>query len=376
MPLLQITRIANITGLDVIGIPVVSACRPNSRSVSVSMGKGLTLAAAKASALMESIEAWHAERIAAPLRFATLRELQPETVVNTRRLPRSPMGSFDADTKILWIEADDLISGRSRWMPFDLVHTNFTLPLTATSGAFFMSSNGLASGNHLWEAVSHAICEVVERDATTIWKLRSTEAQAATKVDVTTIDDANCHEVLQRVERAGLAAGVWETTSDVGVATFLCEVVERSPGGLLPIHPSLGMGTHPKRSIALLRALTEAVQTRVMMIAGVRDDKGIDVYRRSIDRSRAGEPLARVDAPGDRLFLDAPNCDFATFEEDVAWELTQLSRVGIEEVLVVNLTRRELGVPVVRVVIPGLETAIEGPAYVPGERARRAIQAR
>lgn len=61
-PLFGITRVANVTGLDTIGIPVVMVNRPNSRGLAVSQGKGVTLAAAKASAVMESIESWHAER--------------------------------------------------------------------------------------------------------------------------------------------------------------------------------------------------------------------------------------------------------------------------------------------------------------------------
>jgi ribosomal protein S12 methylthiotransferase accessory factor len=373
LPLMGITRVANITGLDVVGVPVATACRPNARSVSVSMGKGLTLAAAKASALMESIEAWHAERIPAPLRLATVRELPPDSVVDTRRLPRASQGTVTARTKMLWIEAMDLVGGRPRWMPFDLAHTNFTLPLH-TCGAFYMSSNGLASGNHLHEALSHALCEVVERDATTLWQFRGLQAQDATRLDLTTVDDANCREVIDRIGRAGLAVAAWETTSDVGIASFFCEVVDRSPGGLLPIHPSSGMGTHPMRGIALLRALTEAVQTRVMMIAGVRDDKGIETYRRSLDPTLASERLARVNAPGARSFHEAPNHDAGSFEEDVTWEIEQLRKVGIDQILVLDLTRPEVGIPVVRVLVPGLEAPMEGPAYVPGERARRAAQ--
>src|SRR6056297_3549928 len=82
-----ITRLANVTGLDTIGIPVVMAVRPRSRSLAVSQGKGLTLAAAEASALMESVEAYHAERVAAPLRLATYAELRgTERVVDVERL--------------------------------------------------------------------------------------------------------------------------------------------------------------------------------------------------------------------------------------------------------------------------------------------------
>src|SRR2546425_9776725 len=58
-----ITRIANVTGMDTIGIPTVMVTRPNARSLSVSQGKGVDLQAAKASGIMESIEQWHAERI-------------------------------------------------------------------------------------------------------------------------------------------------------------------------------------------------------------------------------------------------------------------------------------------------------------------------
>ncbi|MEZ4302620.1 MAG: YcaO-like family protein, partial [Polyangiaceae bacterium] len=75
MPALGITRIADVTGLDHLGIPVVMVTRPNARSLSVAQGKGLSLAAAKASGLMEAIESYHAEHIHLPLRLATYREL-------------------------------------------------------------------------------------------------------------------------------------------------------------------------------------------------------------------------------------------------------------------------------------------------------------
>ncbi len=47
-----VTRLANLTGLDRIGIPVIDAIRPNSRSYSVAQGKGITLEAAKVSGVM------------------------------------------------------------------------------------------------------------------------------------------------------------------------------------------------------------------------------------------------------------------------------------------------------------------------------------
>src|SRR5262249_27496119 len=70
-PVMGITRIANVTGLDVIGVPVVMVCRPNSRSVAVSQGKGIDLTSARASGVMEATELYHAETITLPMRLAT-----------------------------------------------------------------------------------------------------------------------------------------------------------------------------------------------------------------------------------------------------------------------------------------------------------------
>src|SRR6185369_12862760 len=95
MPLVGVTRVADVTGLDCIGVPVAMAYRPNARSLAVSPGKGLDLAAAKASAVMESIEGWHAERIHRPLLLASYNELRFERrVIDVGGLPRCAAGGL------------------------------------------------------------------------------------------------------------------------------------------------------------------------------------------------------------------------------------------------------------------------------------------
>src|SRR5258707_5540781 len=74
-----ITRLGNVTGLDRIGIPVTVAVRPNSRSFSVSQGKGLGVSQAMASAIMEAIELFHGEELAQRTVTASFRELQAKT---------------------------------------------------------------------------------------------------------------------------------------------------------------------------------------------------------------------------------------------------------------------------------------------------------
>ncbi|HEV3192357.1 MAG TPA: YcaO-like family protein, partial [Polyangiaceae bacterium] len=224
-----ITRIATTTHLDRIGIPVVAACRPNSRSLAVSQGKGLTLEAARASALMESIECHHAEHILAPLVLASHRNLCREQIVaDIRGLPRVNSGCFDEDRPILWIAGVDLLSRRRIFVPYEVVHLDFRLPLPPASGGFLMSSNGLASGNQLGEAISHAICELVERDANTLLHMSDCAKHGpAHRIDAGSIDDESCRVALDRFEQADVAVAIWDTTTDIGIPSFLCSAVDR-----------------------------------------------------------------------------------------------------------------------------------------------------
>jgi YcaO cyclodehydratase, ATP-ad Mg2+-binding len=137
LPALGITRVANVTGLDRIGVPVVMVCRPNSRSVAVSQGKGLTLAAAKASGIMEAAEGFHAERIEQPLRLGSSHELRRTLLVaDVEGLPLLRDSGWHPDLQILWIEATDLNSDERVWGPYEVVHSSYTHPLPTGSGCF------------------------------------------------------------------------------------------------------------------------------------------------------------------------------------------------------------------------------------------------
>jgi ribosomal protein S12 methylthiotransferase accessory factor len=130
------------------------------------------------------------------------------------------------------------------------------------------------------------------------------------------------------------------------------------------------MGCHPTRRIALLRALTEAAQGRLTAISGSRDDLPRAEYERTRDLDALQQTRLQVRGQGRRDYRSVPNHDAETFDEDVAWELERLRAAGIEEVVVVDLTRPELGIPVVRVVIPGLESGRMHPNYVAGRRVQ------
>jgi YcaO-like protein with predicted kinase domain len=370
-----ITRVANVTGLDRIGIPVVMVCRPNSRSIAVAQGKGLDLDAARASGLMESIESYHAERIELPLKLASLQDLRDRhRVVDVDSLPKVTHSRFRPSLRILWIEGRDLISDAAIWLPYETVHIDCTLPQPTGSGCFLAGTNGLASGNHPLEAINHAICEVVERDSNSIWNRLHPRRRDRTRLDLDTVDDDDCVEVIQRLEQTGFDVAVWDITSDIGIAAFYCLIVDRRDERA---HSGAGAGAHTARGVALLRSLTEAVQVRTTYIAGSRDDLHSDSFTAAAIEQKLRRARLLMAGHGPRRdFRRVPSHDGDSFAEDLAWLLQRLRSAGIEQVTAVDLKHPDLAIPVVRVVIPGLEGPDDHARYLPGLRARAAAEQR
>lgn len=364
MAAMGITRIANLTGLDRLGIPVVGVFRPNSRSVAVAQGKGLHLDAAKASGLMEAVETFHAETIGAT-RITSLEALRrTDRVIDIGRLPQVPDMTLPPDEPVPWVVAQDWVSGAPLFVPYELVSTDYTLPLPAGTGYFQANTNGLASGNCTIEAVLHALCELIERDATALWWRLGADAKAARTLDLASIADAGCRWVLDRYAAAGVKVSVWDTTTDIAVASFLCAVYGEDP----PL-PELGAGTHPCREIALLRALTEAAQARTTVISGSRDDLGRRTYASEEASARLRQFRRLMERSASRVALDSvPTHESDTIADDLDHVVARLATVGLGEIAVVDLTKAEFGVPVVRVLVPGLEGLVEDD-YVPGARA-------
>jgi YcaO-like protein with predicted kinase domain len=364
MAAMGITRIANLTGLDRLGIPVIGVFRPNSRSVAVAQGKGLHLDAAKASGLMEAVETFHAETIGAA-RTASLEALRRDArVIDLSRLPRVPESELPPDQPVPWVRAQDWVTGEPLFVPYEVVSTDYTLPLPAGTGYFQANTNGLASGNCTLEAVLHGLCELIERDATALWWRRSPDGKAARTLDLASVADRGCRWVLERYAEAGVKVAVWDTTSDIAVASFLCAVYGEDP----PL-PELGAGCHPCREIALLRALTEAAQARTTVISGSRDDLGRRTYASEEAAARLRQFRALMDRPVEGVRLDVvPTLESDTMGDDLDHVVARLATVGLSEIAVVDLTKPEFGIPVVRVLVPGLEGLVEDD-YVPGARA-------
>ena len=167
---------------------------------------------------------------------------------------------------------------------------------------------------------------------------------------------------------------VWDTTTDVGIASFYCLITDRRQENA---HSGAGAGAHPARAIALLRALTEAIQVRTTYITGSRDDLRPDEFTAPALEQKLRRARGLMAGPAAaRDFRHVRSHEAATCADDLDWMLDRLRAVGIAEVVTLDLTGPEVGVPVVRVVIPGLEGPDDHDAYVPGPRARRFVGGR
>ncbi|HZE41730.1 MAG TPA: YcaO-like family protein [Stackebrandtia sp.] len=348
LPRMGITRLSDVTWLDDIGVPVFQAVRPNSYTISVSQGKGLTPDLAKVSAAMESIETWHAERLPPGDTRDTVAAIAPELDYGLDELPLLPRHHLNPGATVEWGRARRLIDGTDTLVPMECLRLDGRTSARWQLPLFHTTSNGLASGNTVGEATLHALYEVIERDAIA----RAATADGTVVVDLDSVG-GDAAELIERLRAAEVAVRVDVLPSPTGVACVRARIVSDAFPYVFE-----GMGAHLDRDVAFCRAVTEAVQSRVTAISGARDDMRGDWYRRAglVAAGRSGtpdlEPLYRN--PVRTAFGDVPSVRHATLGEDLTRVAHLVRGHTGRDPLVVDHTRPDIGIAVVRVVCPGL----------------------
>jgi ribosomal protein S12 methylthiotransferase accessory factor YcaO len=375
-----VTRLADITGLDRLGIPVHTSVVPKSDdSISVYNGKGLHPDDSKTGALMEAIERQTALHVALPVTQVSHRTLHrgKRAVIDPAAFNQKLRDDYAGHRAYLWTEAFDLIQNERVMVPAAAVGYG---PRYGHTGSPFVtnSSNGLASGNCFEEAVCHALCELVERDAFTLAQLRAHWIPKALRdammgPGTSGADDADAYPrielasagepfsgLLARFERAGLRLVVRDITSDIGIATAVAAVADDTVPGFPQAHG--GMGTHPNARIAVVRAITELAQSRVVDIQGAREDivaagETAPLYNPYMQRARRIERGSWLfaEAGGSRRLEDMASIENGDIAEDIHLILDRLTRQGIGRVLVADVSGTLADFKVVRAMAPGLE---------------------
>ena len=368
-----ITRVANVTGLDSIGLPVITVCRPNSKSLAVSQGKGHCLDAAKVSGIMESIEGFHAENIDLNVVKDTYNNLKTrqENVIQIDGLARNCEYNFDGDDLIDWVKCQSLVVDKPVWTPYEIITASFLIPEEKGRGFFIADSNGLASGNTIGEAINHALFEVIERDCLALWQLTPIDLQHKRRVNPQTINDPFLERLIDKFTTQNILMGVWDITNDLNIPTFICKIVSKENTG---VRPAFGIGTHLDKSIALSRAMTEAAQSRLTFISGARDDQYDDHYEDEISNKVYESWVDELTLPKDaklKSYEDIVSISHDYIEEDQEFMINQLHRAGLKEIVYADLTKPQFDIPVVKVVVPGLEGITYPDRRVLGERAMK-----
>ena len=362
-----ITRLTEITDLDRVKIPVFSAIRPTAQSggVSVYAGKGATVEQAKASAMMEGFERYSAER-----QDKDSERTFVDTYNNIKKglsnvdnaldpkdllLPKNYGNENVENSRLEWIEAEDIISEESIYVPSNAVFHPYipTREVSPSPIAIFKgNTNGLASGNIIEESVLHGIFEVVERDAWSIFELTKRNKK---EISQDTIENDTINELLDKFASQGIDIKLMDITADLKITTVAAsadDTVLKDPALL-----TLGVGTHLNPEVAVIRALTEVAQSRATQIHGTRED----TIRADFMRKAGYEHMKKMN----RHYFQREDetIDLADIEDksshsikrDIETSIEEVQKAGFNQVLYTDLTREEIGINVARVIIPKAE---------------------
>lgn len=355
-----ITRVGDLTDLDIIGIPVWFSVRPNSRVLSVSQGKGLTHEQARISAVMESVEGAVAEKTREIVdAFGSWNELQARgrDLVPLDRLDRCRFGVFSPVRERAWVAGIEHGSGRTVLAPYELVGLDLRTFLPWDHASFHMTSNGLAAGPSFEFAAAAALLELIERDATALNGLFGGRTIQQVR------REPGCHagldEAVGKIEAAGHEVRLFSSASQVGLpvisAIITRPVLHRTGAGS---RLSGGDACRLDAGDAALAAVLEAVQSRLTNIAGSRDDMDESQYGPGSGELPLPLPSA---APLSVLFAsEGPPARDLSASERLETIMTRLAAAGLTEVYLFDLPVPVPGIHVVRALVPGLKAEIEG----------------
>lgn len=352
-----VDQVEDITDIDNLRIPVYSVYRKMTAKGTFGNynGKGVTPDQAKASAIMEAMERYSAElRETDTIVCGTLEEmrnagasyLEPADMI----LPARVMNGLEA-SEIAWTKCYDILRGENVWVPacavFYPYYPDGDLQL------FRFHTNGIAAGNTIEEAILHAMFEVIERDA---WSIA--ESLNMTKADVIIdSEDSTPGKLLRLFKDAGVEVNLKNLTVDTGVTTIAAssdDIRTKDPEML-----SIGLGAHLDPEIAVIRALTEVAQSRTTHKHGLK----INAELQKKTRDMGYENIKKVNAlwyrPNkNKIKLSELKNEATPYVlDDIELVLGKIMNAGFDRVVVANLTRPEIGIPVVRVIIPGMEVS-------------------
>jgi oxazoline/thiazoline synthase len=339
---------------------------------SKSAGKGATDAQAKASALCEALERYSGIFRGDELRkLGSFREIGAAAIApnecmlfsddqldhrkewNARggRFQQVPL-RFDESARIDWSPVWSLTRREHRYLPTAYLYYGY--PSHPERFYSWGDSNGNAAGNTLEEAIFQGFLEVVERDCVAAWWYNRVQRPA---VDLDSFDDPYLGEVRRRYEGLDRPLWVLDLTSDLGIPVFAAISRRRDK----PAEDILmAFGAHLDPKIALRRAITEVNQFLPAVLPVGRDGKGAYAFE-DPESQHWWKTATTASQPYLLPLASTPPRTLASFQytwrddirDDVRACQALVEAQGME-MLVLDQTRPDIGLPVVKVIVPGM----------------------
>ncbi|MGA9841946.1 MAG: YcaO-like family protein [Nitrososphaeraceae archaeon] len=417
-----VTRISDITHMDRLYIPNYSVVLPGTEdSIWVYNGKGTTRAHAKLSALMEAVERYSSLSSTHGRNFVqgSYSDLSKSynKVLHPAEVVEPVYSDYNEEHSIMdFLPGFDLLNGEEVLVPAEIALYRYSPKSPSVSVFPYFHTNGLASGNVLEEAICHALCEVIERDAVSLadlcasciqynmlekiidsLKKAKTVLPIAINIEDRFVDDTSifsdvdisemarqfepAKKLLERFSLSEIPLLIKNITQkDIGIPTFIASSIEwlSQDYGYF----AKGYGTHPDSRIALTRAITEVSQTRAANIQGARDDLKKIRYKQNDELYKRKWQFVPTSLSLTQLYTHKKNSiDFNQIKswvnndilDDINLILCNLKKAGLKKVIIVDLTIPTIGIPVVRAIVPGLET-FEVTNSIMGDRARNTFR--
>lgn len=357
-----ITRVGQITGLDVIGLPVWFATRPNSRNLAVAQGKAQTDAGAQIAAIMESIEGASAERseILADLAGSISQlERQGAPLLPFEDVFSCEPSELSRRRERQWRRGTSLFTGEEVLAPLELVGLDLRSGSGLDHRSMRIHSVGLGAHFSRDAALLHGLLEVIENDANAVLETYPAAIMRFPPIDAASATRPDLVHWLSRLRAEGIAVHLRDISTDIALPVVTAAISMPEGGG----HYATGSACRFDPEAAALAALMEAIQSRLTYISGARDDMYEENYagRHELmtvsSRGVKSKRFAGMHAP--------PIAADAGVAEQIAHVMAALRQAGVSDVFAFDFPPLVEGVSVVRTIVTDLQIAFEdGPTRI------------
>lgn len=333
--------------------PYLANVEKEERFVKNSFGKGYTSEQSRASALCEAIERYACLYTGEEQQIrSTYNKLKPEAInpdtllnystkqyemrdhFNKQTSPQKTPLLFDPNKEISWTPVWSLTDNTRKYLPLQ-----FCYSLTPTESEEDMcpfSSNGNAAGNCLEEAILQGLLELVERDATAIWWYNRIQRP---EIHLESFNDSYFNDIKKHYKELGWNLWVLDVTHDLKIPSVVALAKNE-----FNKHFVVGLGCHLDMHLAIQRAITEMHQT-----FDPKGDHDPIWTEDDIENPSFLLPDTSTIVSSDKW----PSPPVRSLKDDILYCMEKIKEAGME-VLVLNYTRPDIGLPTAKVIVPGL----------------------